>query len=238
MTRSQQWDNDTAIEKMAAQFLDENLYPRFAKRYDVKRYTDTYHQFGGIDISINNTNFDEKCKIYGCLNKVLDNVGMECSLVNKAGYVSNGWFMNSQLSTDYYIFIGLSATCNRIEQLTSSSQISAADVLFVKKSDVVEYAEQYTGMQKIEDDVKELREISDKIERDEDEMFSSLPDCLGYKKMEDGKYRQPYSHGRFWLTYSSHKHEQPVNLVIPRTQLEALAHSMHFIVTKGKVKKA
>lgn len=82
MTREQRWRRDTQIERMAAEFLDAYFYP--ALKAKVVRYSDTYHQVGGIDVSINNINFDEKCKYQGLLNKVLETPGFECSMNNKA----------------------------------------------------------------------------------------------------------------------------------------------------------
>lgn len=230
--RQDQWNRDTAIEQIAAGFLDTNFYPSFSLKAKVSRHSDTWHQFGGVDVSINATNFDEKCKCYGCLNTVLQYVGIECSILNKAQNVTDGWFMNDSLSTDYYSFIGLSASVNDVNQLTSESQVSAADVLWVKKEDIKDYIEKYTALNSIKLDAENLRIESDNIENG-DECYASLPTCLGYTKAKDGKYRQKYPHGKFWLTYSSHMHEKPVNLIMQREVLEQLPHSKHFIVTHG-----
>ncbi len=121
MTRTQQWDRDTAIEQMASEFLDKNFYPVFSNKAIIKRHSDLYHQFGGIDVTINSTNFDEKAKVKGCLNQVLEYIGLECSLLNKAGNIQDGWFLNGNLSTDFYAIIGLSASCGNDYQLTSTS---------------------------------------------------------------------------------------------------------------------
>ena len=82
-----------------------------------------------------------------------------------------------------------------------------------------------------------LRGESDCIETG-DELYATLPTCLGYNKSRDGKYRHKYPHGKFWLTYSTRMHERPVNLIIPRGTLEKLPHSKHFIVHKGKIVRA
>lgn len=234
MTRTQQYDRDTQIEKLAAEFLDANFYPMFDGKADVTRYTDTYHQFGGIDISINSTNFDEKCKVKGCLNKVLEFVGLECSLNNKADCIQDGWFMNKNLSTDYYAIIGLSATVNDDSQLTSVEQITTADVLWLKKQDIVDYVESYGGfygnmtMAKLKEDAYELRRDGD----------NHMIDIFGQSILDnDGKARHHYPHRKYWLTYSTKMKEKPVNLVIPRKTLESLKNSRHFIVTKNNVKR-
>ena len=237
MTRKDQWDRDIQIEKVAADFLDANFYPLFKKSRDVVRYSDTYHQFGGVDVSIGKTNFDEKCNIYGCINRVLQHIGLECSILNKAGNVSEGWFMNSKLSTDYYSFISLSATTDDARCLSSCSQVTAADVLWVSKHELSGYVERFTGMTNVSLDARKLRFDSDYIEEDPYGCYASLPDVLGFGKPKDGKYRNRYNHGRFWLTYSSRMHERPVNLVVARQALESLPHSTHFIVTKERVRR-
>lgn len=236
MTRSQQYNADTAIEQIAAQFLDENFYPIFTKKAEVKRYTDTYHQFGGIDVSISTLNFDEKAKYKGCLNDVAQYVGFECSILNRAGKIQDGWFMNQSLSTDYYAIISLSATTDDESKLSSVDQISAADVLWVKKQDVLDFIHWSIDAQDLANDISSIRETNNKIEKDENGWYSLMPDCLGYSKAYNGKYRTKYDHGNFWLTYSYDMHEQPVNIVLRRSTLEScLKHTKHFIVTKGKV---
>lgn len=237
MTRQQTWNRDTAIEKMAGEFLDKYFYPTFHDKAIVNRYYDKYHQYGGIDVQINQTNFDEKCKVWGCLNEVLKNPGMECSLVNKAGYVSEGWFLNDSLSTDYYAIIGLSTSVNDPTELTASSQISAADVLWVNKIELKNYVKFQTSFDKIRSDAERLRIESDKIENDVNGFYAELPSILGYNKSKDGKYRTNYKHGLFWLTYSSRKHEKPVNLVIPRKTLLRFKKTRHWVVTKEKVER-
>ena len=91
-TRAKQWKRDTDIEGMAADFLDSCFYPVFAKKHTVTRHKDVQHQFAGIDVTIGNVKFDEKCKCYGCLNSPLKYISFEVSIKNKSGFVSDGWF--------------------------------------------------------------------------------------------------------------------------------------------------
>ena len=234
MTRKDRWNRDTAVEKMAADFLDKHFYSIFTNKASVTRYSDTYHQFGGIDVSINMTNFDEKCKYAGCLNQVLEYVGIEVSILNKANTIQDGWFLNDALSTDYYAFIGLSATVDDDRQLSSADQISAADVLWVKKQDLLEYVQSFDGhygritLQQLKKDINQLRCDGD----------CNATDIFGSHTLDDkGKARWHYPHRKYWLTYSTNLDERPINIVIPRKTLESLPHSKHFIVTKEKVNK-
>ena len=52
----------------------------------------------------------------------------------------------------------------------------------------------------------------------------------------NGKHRHSYEHRKFWLTYSTHLRERPVNLVLTRDTLLSLPHTKHFIATKEGVK--
>lgn len=168
------------------------------------------------------------------MNKVAPFIGFECSLVNKANQLHTGWFLNSDLSTDYYAIIGLSATVSDDVQLSSSSQISAADVLWVKKQDVVDYVQSFDGnygkitLQQISADASELRMHAD----------IGYRDVFGNRTLDaDGKARHKYPHRKYWLTYSTRMKEKPVNLVIPRDTLEKLPHTIHFVVTKSGIKR-
>lgn len=221
-----QYNRDQQIETITSEFLDTYFYSKF-KTADIQRYSDTYHQFGGIDVSINNTNFDEKVKVYGCLNDVQQYIAFECSIKNKGGYISDGWFQNDSLLTDYYSIIGLSANTSDINQLSSSAQISAADVLWVKKQDVIDFInDNNLSKEQLKQDAVEIRDRGN----------NNKTDIFGNTALDkSGKCRTRYNHKNFWLTYSTKMKEQPVNLVIPREHLLKLHHSTHFIVTKDKV---
>lgn len=221
-----QYSRDQQIETMTAEFLDKYFYSKF-KKADIQRYSDTYHQFGGVDLDINNTHFDEKVKVYGCLNEVQQYVAFECSIKNKGGYISDGWFQNDSLSTDYYSIIGLSANVSKVTELTSSSQISAADVLWVKKQDVIDFInDNNLSKEQLKQDVAEIRDRGD----------SNNTDIFGNTSLDrSGKCRTRYNHKNFWLTYSTKMRERPVNLVLQRQTLEQLPHSRHFVVHTNKV---
>ena len=139
MTRVDKYKTDMLIEAGVSQFLDDNFYGKL--KADTHRWKDKEHQFAGIDTTINHTNFDEKIKIRGCLNSVYGCPSFEVSLLNKGNEVQDGWFCQ-QLSTDYYAFIGVYSYGNDENAISSTSAISACDVLWVKKSDVVAMVEE------------------------------------------------------------------------------------------------
>lgn len=148
--------------------------------------------------------------------------------------------MDDTLSTDYYAIVGLSATAENDRQISSESQISAADVLWVKKQDLKDFIFGKTPEQQLANDIEDLRRRGDILESNgecgtEAESFVLL--AMGQSKSRDGKYRERYPHGKFWLTYSPTMPEQPVNLVMQRHALESLPSSRHFKVYRDKTVK-
>lgn len=219
MTREQQYKDDQRLEAIASKFLDDNFYAVFKSRVPVARYSDTWHQYGGVDTSIGKLNIDEKFKIKGLMNQVLQYPSLEISFVNKGGIIQDGWFVNDNLSTDYYAYIGVSASVDNESELTSESQISAADILMFKKQEVIDLVEEETTMQQLKDDATDLRNE--------------------YRGYSNYKQRKTYPHRKFWLTFSKGMSERPINLVLPRKTLEGLPSTKHFIVyTNKKVRKA
>ena len=74
MTRDEKRKLDNLIEHNIANFLDENFWSKFPHGF--KRQHSKALQFSGIDVTLickNNlsVHFDEKSKIYNCLNSVL-----------------------------------------------------------------------------------------------------------------------------------------------------------------------
>lgn len=93
-------------------------------------------------MTVKNTHFDEKVKVRGCLNQVYQCPSFEVSLVNRGGQVQDGWFVQS-LSTDYYAIIGVYAYTDDENSISADSQISACDILWVKKQDAIDFVEQH-----------------------------------------------------------------------------------------------
>ena len=99
--------------------------------------------------------------------------------------------------------------------MSSSTAISACDVLWVAKKDVVDYVQQTTSLNDLYNDAKELRNES--------------------KSLGVSKNRKYYKN--FWLTHSNSLFEKPVNLVMKRNTLETFKNSKHFYITKNELKK-
>lgn len=86
----------------------------------------------------------------------------------------------------------------------------------MKKQDVIDMVEKQMDIEQLKVDAQDLRE-----------------DEIG---AVGGKNRKKYKHSKFWLTYSAWMPEKPVNLVVPRQNLEKLPHTKHIVATKEGVK--
>ena len=222
MTRTEQRKLDNLIEHNISKFLDENFWSKFPNGFI--RQTEKKYQFSGIDVTLITKNnlsvhFDEKAKTYHCLNSILQFPSFEISFVNRANQIHPGWFCQKNLSTDYYSFVGVYTVDenNDINCLSSATSISAADMLWCKKQDVIDFVKQTTSLNDLYNDAKELRHQS--------------------KLNGVQKHRKRYENTNFWLTYSGQLFEKPVNLVMPRNTLETFKNSKHFYITKSEIKK-
>lgn len=219
MTREEKRKVDNLIEQNIASFLDDNFWSKFP--YGYKRQTEKRYQFAGIDVTLASKSdlsihFDEKAKIYGCLNSVLQYPSFEISFINRAQEIQTGWFCQ-ELSTNYYAYIGVYASTNEINDLSCNNVISACDMLWVKKQDVIDCVQQTSQLSDLQYDAQELRNESE---------------LMGMTKN-----RKRYSNSNFWLTYSGQLYEKPVNLVMQRSALEKLKNSKHFFITKNKISR-
>ena len=219
MTRDSKRKLDNLIEHNIANFLDENFWSKFPNGFI--RQTEKKYQYQGIDVTLLtknslSVNFDEKAKIYNCLNSVLQYPSFEIQFVNRAGVVQPGWFCQ-KLSTDYYSFIGVYTVNenNDINCLSSANSISACDVLWCKKQEVIDFVQQTTSLNDLWNDAKELRNES--------------------KSLGGSKNRKYYKN--FWLTHSTSLFEKPVNLVMPRNTLKNFKSSCNFVVRKNEIKR-
>lgn len=217
--------HDNEIESIVSGFLDKHFYPRISERknVEVRRWRDREHQLDGIDVSIGNLNFDEKCKCYGCMNSILQYPSFEISLDLRYGDRLEGWFVNPRLKTDYYAFLGIFATVDNPKELVSESQLEKVDVLWVKKRDVLDFIFQNEGI-----GGDNLIEMSRTLVAESNADIST--GAYGQK------FRRKFGCGKFWLTYSPRLFEKPVNLVIPRETLEGFPNSKHFVVAGNSLK--
>lgn len=135
MTRAERYARDRAAERKIARFVDDNFYMKTELSGHFERCYDKARQFAGCDVRLGGSYIDEKAKYKGkAFNRVYQYPSFELQLIDRGGNVRPGWFA-SNLSTDYYCFIGISSTAPD-ETVISEYDIISADLLFVNKHDV------------------------------------------------------------------------------------------------------
>lgn len=133
------WQIDKLIEENVAEFTDTYFWSKLNSNAAVTRAEDLQMQYAGVDVQLSTStslvNFDEKAKVRGCLNSVLQYPSFELKMTARSGARRDGWFF-SALSTDYYAFISVSADTTAENDLSCDGRISAIDMLWVKKDDI------------------------------------------------------------------------------------------------------
>lgn len=212
---------DIRIEGVCGRFLDQHLFSRI-NGY-VKRNTDRELQYRGVDVSISsdvsgNWVIDEKVKYFGCTNKALDCLSFEITRINQAGYRDIGWYASSRQLTNAYYFI--SPFLEKGDQPSDivDSNLTATQVLIVQKDKVEKFVKDngYSTM-----DIMQLAE--------------ELAQMPYWKLDKKGKVRKILVQNKLWLTYSSNLDEEPVNLVIPRSELKKLPGVVDIYITKKSI---
>lgn len=134
---------DTKVEKEVAKFLDENLYSKdIFSRCD--RTNDRERQLRGSDIiisipklNIENAVCDEKAaSAYWWLEKSINTFSLEISSFQN-GILRDGWIINDNLDTEYYLFCWLNATRKDF----TKDDIRWLEYALVRKKDLIQYLE-------------------------------------------------------------------------------------------------
>ena len=217
MNYKNQKEQDKSIEEVISDYTQRYFW----NDRNATRITDKQMQYQGIDYQITGKsgriiNIDEKAKYKGALNQIFKFPSVEMSFTNRLGLVQDGWFASDKTKTDYYAFLAIYTSASEPKDITFDN-INKVNMLLVSKKDILDMV-----VNDIRHDAKALRDYCDlQIEANE----------------KDINNRKRYSHGRYWLTYSYFLNEKPVNLVIPRHELEELPRSIQFDITKDSVQR-
>ena len=140
-------DKDTKASEIISNFLDNTLYDTLVKTGKIRKYErvfDKKRQFEGVDVIfyLNNGHelaIDEKYAVQ-YINCNLHTFAMELSTrtKDKSHFLQLGWFLNDELSTDYYILVwpctfdGNTRDKNEIDALRTD-ELTCIDVALVSK---------------------------------------------------------------------------------------------------------
>ena len=136
---------DMEAERELAKFLDKHLYTKeIFTRSD--RTDNAFTQIDGSDIiisipslGIKDAIVDEKASIY-YINKDLRTFVLEISFLNRDYQIQKGWFVNDQLSTQYYLMQWIKANVADPRQVKEGN-ITEIECVLVSKKKLKDYFE-------------------------------------------------------------------------------------------------
>ncbi|OEH86387.1 hypothetical protein BHU72_13270 [Desulfuribacillus stibiiarsenatis] len=212
---------DMNAEQHLANFLDKNFYPWFKDKYNFKSVTRSKEQsmqIKGIDVSIETrnselVNIDEKAQLY-YINKGLPTFAFELNFINRRNDLAEGWLLNDELDTDYYLLVWPYATHTSLKTLTEED-ITKLECILIKKSKIHEYLiAKGWDKNRIYHKADGIRNV----------------DTYGRIAIE--------GEDNFYFFYSDPTKytESPINLVIKKYVLKKLSKGI-FVVTKDEVEE-
>lgn len=199
---------DMEAERELAKFLDKHLYSKdiFTR---AERTDSAYTQIEGSDIiltipslNIQDAVVDEKASIY-YINKDLKTFVLEISFLNRGYQIQEGWFVNDQLSTQYYLMQWIKANVADPWQVKEGN-ITEIECVLVSKKKLKDYFER-EGYDKTR-----LIQLSQQMRASQQKMLAPA-----------GK---PY---RFFFTQNLA--EKPVNILLNKEEYIRLGEFHYFV---------
>lgn len=195
-------------ERELAKFLDKHLYTKdIFTRSD--RTDNASTQIDGSDIiisipslGIRDAIVDEKASIY-YINKDLRTFVLEISFLNRGYQIQEGWFVNDQLSTQYYLMQWIKANVADPWQVKEGN-ITEIECVLISKKKLKDYFER-EGYDKTR-----LIQLSQQMRASQQKMLAP-----------SGK---PY---RFF--YTQNLAEKPVNILLNKEEYIRLGEFHYFV---------
>ena len=204
---------DMNAESELAKFLDENLYSQLlgeGKFLSIERMAEKEQQLQGIDVIAKTKTsvayIDEKAQLY-YINKNIPTFAFELQFL-KDGKVLEGWFLNDNLKTNYYLLIWPFASVTDVDKV-KKEDFTKLDALMISKS--------------------KLREELASLGFDKATLAKrafQLRKTRIYGKITTG------IQGVYYFASDSSKYaEAPINIVVSKNRLISLAE-VHYEITK------
>ena len=233
---------DSVAEQALGQFLDCYFYPRLTGRADFQwhRHADKKTQIQGIDVGItfNSTNqdarelfIDEKAALQYINNRRLKTFALELTFINSTGIESDGWFINDDLKTDYYLLIWPEASIDGVPaRAVDLGRLSRDDftqllACFISKRRLETWlADQGLDAGKLKEIAVELRAITD-------------PNKPYKEILDDGLSIYCSAGAESESNPAKHKLVvRPIDILVDRSILIELSHDP-YLVTKNELKR-
>ncbi|MBU0536464.1 MAG: hypothetical protein KKE20_05835 [Nanoarchaeota archaeon] len=203
--------SDSEAEKAVADFLDNNFYNSEDIR-DFKRFTSKEDQLKGKDVKFSWSNLkgiivDEKSQGH-YVNKDLPTFAFELEFMTPGGFIAPGWLFNHSYETQYYLLIWIFADK---EKDFTKDDIERLECILIKREDIIVYLAKQ-GM--TPDEAKLI--------------------CPGLRKESVYGAHMKGRFDGFYLYFTGHLSEKPINIVIRKEKLIELAEKV-FTVTRSSI---
>lgn len=217
---------DSKFERASIEYLKVK-YPFDKIGISNIRWTDTKdEQLSGSDMVAtvyNNDVLVENCVIdVKSVASPLPTFSQE--IINcKSGKV--GWIMNNSLKTDYFLFVWHNTGINNYTDAKKTiaedyTKIISTDITLVSKKALQDFIKEQTNIECNEDKAKSLLLLTRGIARTSDTAYFKIEGKSLY-----GVKEKPLS--RIYITRSDRIHEQPLNFIVRKSDLENLGISYH-----------
>lgn len=233
------FEDDLLGEQAVNKFLVDFLYEKFKEKgyiidFEVSRELNKQHAGSDTVLTLKNGKkivIDEKAAIHyaktNLKEKAMPTFAFEVSYMHN-GQLKEGWLTNKKYSeTQRYLLCWLWVQAGTNKSRLKYDDIVQIEAMFFEKTDIQEYIINIvtadTDIVKFHTVASAKREILEK--QILHGAFDSVNESIGYKE-----YPKWYLTGRNILS------EQPLNIILYRNQLEALATS-HWLVTKTELIK-
>lgn len=221
-------NQDMKAEQQLGNFMDEFFYSKLVAKDggEIKytRMTDKESQLKGVDVCIETNGrkmiIDEKASVYYS-NAMIPTFAFEIDSI-QSGHDKpvDGWFINDELLTEYYMLIWPNVKCTKEGQQWVRKDIKNLnkDDFTIVEAMLIEKAAIRLELQKAGYDRNRLLEYAKRLR----EM------CIG----ESGK-RENNLIENVKIAYSGQLAEKPINVVIRKELLRNLAKGIYLISSDG-----
>lgn len=230
-------NQDSRSEKLVHEFLKKYLYSSLASKNNIQ-YIDENNkarQLMGIDFYLKQNQiiktYDEKAASHYS-EKPIPTFAFELSFLNN-NQERKGWFVNSNLLTDYYTIIWPKSVSKNIETI---NDIENAYTLFIDKAKL---KEEIAKTYRLDDErlwsINEVirRFIKNKTEEQGCERIFFKLDESSYDYITQIKDMKEKSKLDLYFCYTSTLEEKPVNLIIYRNYFQKIAKYGYYVDTNG-----
>ena len=221
-------NQDMKAEQGLGEFMDAYFYSKLEKEnrevLKCKRMSDKESQMSGIDVCIVTTKrkifIDEKAAIYYS-NAMIPTFAFEIDSI-QTGHIEpiQGWFVNDELQTQYYMLIWTNVKC-----IQEKRQWKRIDVKNLKKTD-------FTIVEAMLISKSDIRRALEKEGFDKGRLVEYAKRLRASYIENEGKHEKKISENAKILL-SGQLAEKPVNVVVHKRLLGDLAKRIYLISPDG-----